>query len=145
MLLSQAGSPGTFVVSEVGTAYGGKGVSPVLQDVAPVPPDGNLDVILVWFEDGAAGQEGDATAYEIFVAALVGARLAARRLSRPVADLRRAALAFGEGRGLLRAYRAIGYRGILCPDHVPASDLDPARERFFAFALGYTKGLLQAA
>ncbi|MDZ4674498.1 MAG: HAMP domain-containing sensor histidine kinase, partial [Gemmatimonadota bacterium] len=34
-------------------------------------------------------------------AALIGARLAARRLSRPVADLRRAALAFGEGRGLL--------------------------------------------
>lgn len=45
----------------------------------------------------------------------------------------------------VRAYRAVGYRGILCPDHVPASDLDPARERFFAFALGYTKGLLQAA
>ena len=45
----------------------------------------------------------------------------------------------------IRAYREVGYRGILCPDHVPASDLDPARERFFAFALGYTKGLLQAA
>ena len=45
----------------------------------------------------------------------------------------------------IRAYRAVGYDGILCPDHVPASDLDPARERFFAFALGYTKGLLQAA
>lgn len=45
----------------------------------------------------------------------------------------------------VRAYRQVGYRGILCPDHVPASDLDPARERFFAFALGYTKGLLQAA
>jgi len=45
----------------------------------------------------------------------------------------------------VRAYREVGYRGILCPDHVPASDLDPARERFFAFALGYTQGLLQAA
>ena len=45
----------------------------------------------------------------------------------------------------LRAYREVGYQGILCPDHVPASDLDPARERFFAFSLGYTKGLLQAA
>ncbi|HWK45196.1 MAG TPA: mannonate dehydratase [Stellaceae bacterium] len=44
----------------------------------------------------------------------------------------------------IRAYRAVGYDGILCPDHVPLSDLDPARERFFAFALGYTKGLLQA-
>lgn len=45
----------------------------------------------------------------------------------------------------IRAYREVGYQGILCPDHVPASDLDPARERFFAFSLGYTKGLLQAA
>jgi mannonate dehydratase len=45
----------------------------------------------------------------------------------------------------IRAYRAVGYQGILCPDHVPSSDLDVARERFFAFALGYTKGLLQAA
>ena len=45
----------------------------------------------------------------------------------------------------IRAYREVGYDGILCPDHVPASDLDPARERFFAFVLGYTKGLLQAA
>src|SRR3546814_6555011 len=45
----------------------------------------------------------------------------------------------------VRAYREVGYRGILCPDHVPASDLDPARARFFAFALGYTRGLLQAA
>jgi mannonate dehydratase len=44
----------------------------------------------------------------------------------------------------IRAYRDIRYEGILCPDHVPLSDLDPARERFFAFALGYTKGLIQA-
>jgi mannonate dehydratase len=44
----------------------------------------------------------------------------------------------------IRAYRSVGYQGILCPDHVPLSDLDPARERFFAFALGYTKGLIQA-
>lgn len=45
----------------------------------------------------------------------------------------------------IRAYREVGYEGILCPDHVPLSDLDPGRERFFAFALGYTKALLQAA
>lgn len=44
----------------------------------------------------------------------------------------------------IRAYREVGYDGILCPDHVPLSDLDPGRERFFAFALGYTKALLQA-
>lgn len=45
----------------------------------------------------------------------------------------------------IRAYRRGGYAGPLCPDHVPVSDLDPDRERFMAFALGYTRGLLQAA
>jgi len=45
----------------------------------------------------------------------------------------------------LRAYRDVGYQGILCPDHVPLSDVDPGRERFFAFCLGYIRGLLQAA
>jgi mannonate dehydratase len=45
----------------------------------------------------------------------------------------------------IRAYRRGGYAGPLCPDHVPVSDLDPERERFMAFALGYTRGLLQAA
>lgn len=44
----------------------------------------------------------------------------------------------------LQAYKQAGYRGPLCPDHVPVSDLDPDRERFMAFALGYTRGLLQA-
>ena len=43
----------------------------------------------------------------------------------------------------IRAYRQVGYDGVLCPDHVPLSDLDPDRERFFAFCLGYTKALLQ--
>nr|WP_321456099.1 mannonate dehydratase [uncultured Cohaesibacter sp.] len=43
----------------------------------------------------------------------------------------------------IRAYRQVGYRGILCPDHVPLSDVDPSRERFFAFCLGYTKALLE--
>ena len=45
----------------------------------------------------------------------------------------------------IRAYREVGYDGILCPDHVPFSELDPDRERFFSFCLGYTKALLQAA
>jgi mannonate dehydratase len=45
----------------------------------------------------------------------------------------------------IRAYREVGYDGILCPDHVPLSDVDPGRERLFAFCLGYTKALLQAA
>ncbi|PKU23135.1 mannonate dehydratase [Telmatospirillum siberiense] len=45
----------------------------------------------------------------------------------------------------IAAYRDAGYAGILCPDHVPLSDVDPGRERFFSFCLGYTRGLLQAA
>jgi mannonate dehydratase len=45
----------------------------------------------------------------------------------------------------VKAYRRGGYAGPLCPDHVPVSDLDENRERFMAFALGYTRGLLQAA
>ncbi|MGH8033066.1 MAG: mannonate dehydratase [Luteimonas sp.] len=45
----------------------------------------------------------------------------------------------------IRAYQRGGYQGILCPDHVPLSDLDENRERFMSFALGYTRGLLQAA
>lgn len=43
-----------------------------------------------------------------------------------------------------RAYWRSGYRGILCPDHVPFSELDEKHERFMAFALGYTRGLIQA-
>jgi mannonate dehydratase len=45
----------------------------------------------------------------------------------------------------IQAYRDVGYDGILCPDHVPLSDVDPDRERFFSFCLGYTQALLQAA
>jgi mannonate dehydratase len=45
----------------------------------------------------------------------------------------------------IRAYQRAGYAGILCPDHVPLSELDANRERFMSFALGYTRGLLQAA
>lgn len=43
------------------------------------------------------------------------------------------------------AYQRGGYAGPLCPDHVPLSELDEGRERFMAFALGYTRGLLHAA
>jgi len=45
----------------------------------------------------------------------------------------------------IKAYQRGGYAGPLCPDHVPVSELDAGRERFMSFALGYTKGLLQAA
>jgi len=45
----------------------------------------------------------------------------------------------------IKAYQRGGYAGPLCPDHVPVSELDEGRERFMSFALGYTRGLLQAA
>lgn len=44
----------------------------------------------------------------------------------------------------LRAYRDAGYRGMFCPDHVPVSEADPDNERQHSFALGHTRGLLQA-
>jgi mannonate dehydratase len=43
------------------------------------------------------------------------------------------------------AYRDVGYEGMLCPDHVPRSDVDPEGERQFSFCFGYTKALIQAA
>jgi len=45
----------------------------------------------------------------------------------------------------IKAYQRGGYAGPLCTDHVPASPLDEGQERFTAFCLGYTRGLLQAA
>jgi len=45
----------------------------------------------------------------------------------------------------IKAYQRGGYAGPLCPDHVPVSELDEGGERFTAFCLGYTRGLLQAA
>jgi mannonate dehydratase len=44
----------------------------------------------------------------------------------------------------LWAYREVGYEGMLCPDHVPHSEADPDNERQHSFALGYTKGLIDA-
>jgi mannonate dehydratase len=43
----------------------------------------------------------------------------------------------------LRVYKEVGYTGMICPDHVPTSAVDPERERQFAFCLGYIKALLQ--
>ena len=40
----------------------------------------------------------------------------------------------------IRAYREVGYDGILCPDHVPFSELDPDRERFFSFCARLHQG-----
>ena len=45
----------------------------------------------------------------------------------------------------LKTYMAAGVEAMLCPDHVPHSDVDPDGERQFSFCFGYTKGLLQAA
>ena len=44
----------------------------------------------------------------------------------------------------LKVYREAGYEGMFCPDHVPVSEADPDNERQHSFALGHTKGLLQA-
>jgi mannonate dehydratase len=44
----------------------------------------------------------------------------------------------------LRAYKEAGYGGIICPDHVPLSEVDPGGERQFAFCLGYIRALIQA-
>ena len=43
----------------------------------------------------------------------------------------------------LRVYKEVGYDGMICPDHVPTSAVDPEKERQFAFCLGYIKALLQ--
>ena len=45
----------------------------------------------------------------------------------------------------VKAYQRGGYAGPLCPDSAPLSGLDEGSERFSAFAVGYTRGLLQAA
>jgi mannonate dehydratase len=45
----------------------------------------------------------------------------------------------------VKTYLAAGVDCMLCPDHVPQSDVDPGGERQFAFCLGYTRALLQAA
>ena len=45
----------------------------------------------------------------------------------------------------VQAYKAVGYEGMLCPDHVPQSDVDPEGDRQFSYCLGYTKALVQVA
>ncbi|MCZ2498640.1 mannonate dehydratase [Xylophilus sp. Kf1] len=45
----------------------------------------------------------------------------------------------------LKAYQRGGYAGPICAEPSPVSDLDPDHQRFDAFALGYARGLLQAA
>jgi mannonate dehydratase len=44
----------------------------------------------------------------------------------------------------MRAYRDVGFDGLLAPDHVPLSEHDPDNEIQFGFGLGYIRGLIQA-
>jgi len=67
-----ADGEGGFEVGEVGTPYSGKGVAPLLEDLAPDPLDGDVDVVLVWYEDVNAGQEGPVEELQTFVALLAG-------------------------------------------------------------------------
>jgi mannonate dehydratase len=43
----------------------------------------------------------------------------------------------------LRAYREIGYQGMIMPDHVPALEGDADHYKAFAFCFGYIQALLQ--
>ncbi len=65
---------GGFTVSTQGTAYVGKAVTPLLEDIAPTGGDGDLDCILVFFADVLAGQGialGD-DSVNTYIALLVG-------------------------------------------------------------------------
>lgn len=44
----------------------------------------------------------------------------------------------------LRAYKEVGYDGMLMPDHVPKIEGDEGGRQAYAFAFGYIRGLLQA-
>ena len=45
----------------------------------------------------------------------------------------------------VKAYKDVGYEYMLCPDHVPQSDVDQGGEKQFSYCLGYIRALLQAA
>ena len=44
---------------------------------------------------------------------------------------------------MLRAYREVGYSGMIMPDHVPQILGDPQGQKAFAFCFGYIQALLQ--
>jgi mannonate dehydratase len=44
-----------------------------------------------------------------------------------------------------KAYKEVDFPGMLCPDHVPQSAVDPGGDRQFSYCLGYTKALIQVA
>ena len=43
----------------------------------------------------------------------------------------------------LRAYREVGFDGMVMPDHVPEVAGDPTRQKSFAFCFGYIQALLE--
>ncbi|MBI5280060.1 MAG: mannonate dehydratase, partial [Candidatus Solibacter usitatus] len=43
----------------------------------------------------------------------------------------------------LRAYRAVGYDGMLMPDHVPHIEGDTGGRQAFAYCFGYIRALMQ--
>jgi mannonate dehydratase len=47
----------------------------------------------------------------------------------------------------VRAYRDVGYDGLLMPDHIPEMQAGQAAraEEMFTFAYGYIRALIQAA
>jgi len=75
LTLLRGDGAGGFAVTTIATAYVGKGVAPVLFDLAPQPGDGHVDCVLVWSQDTLAGvgdgTQGDAATLT-FLAALVG-------------------------------------------------------------------------
>ena len=44
----------------------------------------------------------------------------------------------------MRVYKAVGYDGMMMPDHVPQVDGDAGQFQGFAFAFGYIKALIAA-
>ena len=71
----QAGTEGHFVATTIGTAFSGKGLAPVLADVSPLNTpnpgdvgDGDLDLILVWYQDKAAGSGATEEDFATFLA-----------------------------------------------------------------------------
>ena len=45
----------------------------------------------------------------------------------------------------VNAYLDSGANAMLCPDHVPHSEVDPHGDKQFSYCLGHTKALLQVA
>ncbi len=63
---------GSFTTKEVGTAYVGKGVAPLLQQLVPAVSDTHLDAVLIWYADEAAGQEKATGKLATYLAVLAG-------------------------------------------------------------------------